>query len=282
MTSKLGYLLTILLLCFCLIGCATIQTTSELREDGTKAGIYPPPPVGFVKQRIAVLPFSDKTKHRNTHAKIGDQALDIATTLLVNTDRFDVVERERLNDLLKEQQLVGIVDPETAAKAGQVLGAQYIFTGAITDFEVKRTKSGFNFGLPPIGNLPPMSIGKDTYTLSIFIAVDARIIDTTTGQVFFANTGEIKREEKASGFAFGIGGAYIDSEGAIKLDETSSGRQLRMALDVIILKMLPKIDRQMPEPKIEQPIQEPKTDQPTQEPKNDQPMGPPKPEPAPK
>lgn len=229
---------------FGLLGCATVQTMSELREDGTKTGIYPPPPTGLIRERIAVLPFKDKTQHRHTHDKIEDQALDIATTLLVKTDRFDVVERERLNDLLAEQNLVGIVDPETAAQAGKVLGADLIFTGAITDFEVKRTKTGIGIGLPSIGRLPNLNLGKETYILSISIAVDARVIDTTTGQIFFSDVGEIKREERASGFQFGLGGYSINTEGAIKLDEVSSGQQLRLALDAIILKMIPKIDRQ--------------------------------------
>ncbi len=240
--KSVGWLVAVIAL-VCFLGCATVQTSSELREDGTNAGRYSPPPEGFVTKRIAVLPFKDKTKHRHTHHKIEDQALDIATTLLFKTDRFEIVERERLDDLLAEQKLVGIVDLETAAQAGKVLGADFIFTGAITDFEVKRTKKGIGIGLPSIGRLPRLKLGKETYILSIFIAIDARIIDTTTSQIFFADTGEIRREEKASGFQFGLGEYSVNTEGAIKLDEVSSGRQLRLALDAIILKMLPKIDQ---------------------------------------
>jgi len=226
-----------------LVGCSSVSTSSELREDGTKVGTYSPPPPGFVKKRIAIIPFKDKTNQKHTNTDLGSQAVDIATTLLVNADRFEVVERERLESLLTEQKLVGIIDPETAAKAGKVLGVDFIFTGAITDFEVEQTKSDNTFGLPAIGRFPGLNIGNDTVTLSIFLAVDARVIKTDTAEIFFAGPGEIRREEKASGFHIGPSGHNSGTKSAIKLDQSAAGRQLRMALDKIIHDLVAKVDK---------------------------------------
>lgn len=226
-------------------GCSTVSTSSELREDGTKVGTYSPPSPGFVKRRIAIIPFKDKTNQRHTNTDLGSQAVDIATTLLVNTDRFEVVERERLDSLLTEQKLVGIVTPQTAAKAGKVLGVDFIFTGAITDFEVERTKSGTSLGLPALGKLPSLNIGNETYVLSIFMAVDARVIKTDTAEIFFAGPGEIRREEKASGFHLGLSEYSVSggAKDAIKLDQSAAGRQLRMALDKIVRDLVFKVDK---------------------------------------
>ena len=223
-------------------GCATTKTSSKFREDGTPVGIYPPPTLGFIKKRIAIIPFKDKTNQKHTNTDLGSQAVDIATTLIVNADRFEVVERERLDAVLKEQKLVGIVDAKTAAEVGKVLGVDLIFTGAITDFEVKRTKTGGRIGIPRIGNLPSFDIKKETHILSILMAIDARIFRTDTAEILFAGTGEIKREEKASGFRLGIDEFEIDTEGAIKLDQSAAGRQLRMAIDQIIRQLVPKVD----------------------------------------
>jgi curli biogenesis system outer membrane secretion channel CsgG len=234
------YWLTII---FLLVGCASVKTSSELREDGTKIGIYQPPPAGFIKKRIAIIPFKDKTNQKHTKSDLGSQSVDIATTLLVNTERFEVIERDRLDALLVEQKLTGIVDEATAAKAGKVLGADYILTGAITDFEVERTQTGTSFGLPRIGKLPSLNIGDETYIISIFMAVDARVIKTETAEIFFAGSGEIRREEKASAFNFGVSGYNVKTKNAIKLDETAAGRQLRMALDKIIGKLVAKADK---------------------------------------
>lgn len=241
MINKISLYLVLFVL-FLLCGCSTVRTSSNYKDDDSKCGIYPPPPANFVKKRIAVIPFSDKTNQKFTKTDLGSQAIDISTTLLVAAERFNVVEREKLDALLTEQKLVGIVDPETAAKAGKILGADLIFTGAITDFEVKRTKQGGHFGLPAIGKLPPIDIGKETEVLTILLAIDGRVIETETAKIIFAGSGEIKREEKAEGWGFGLGGAYAETKNAIKLDQTAAGKQLRFALDNLIRKIIPKID----------------------------------------
>ncbi len=225
-----------------LCGCATVGTESSYQDDDSKCGRYAPPNANFVRKRIAVIPFKDKTNQKYTQTDLGSQAVDICTTLLVATERFDVVERERLDALLDEQKLVGIVDPQTAARAGKILGVDLIFTGAITDFEVKRTKQGGRIGLPQIGKMPAIDIGKETHILSIFLAVDARVIETETAKIIFAGSGEIKREEKAEGWHLGLQGADISTAGAIKLDQTAAGKQLRFAIDNLIHKIIPKVD----------------------------------------
>ena len=101
-------------------GCAATGTNTTYGDDDSKCGIYPPPPANFIRKRIAIIPLKDKTNQQYTKTDLGSQAVDIGITLLLNAERFDVVERERLDALLAEQKLVGIVDPATAAKAGKI------------------------------------------------------------------------------------------------------------------------------------------------------------------
>jgi len=53
------------------------------------------------------------------------------TTDLEKTAMFNIVDRERLNDILLEQDLhsSGLVDPKTAVKVGKLVAAEYILAG---------------------------------------------------------------------------------------------------------------------------------------------------------
>ena len=56
--------------------------------------------------------------------------------------RFSILEREKLDLVMKEQGLsaAGAVDPQTAAKMGKILGVKYILTGAIDKFSINTTR----------------------------------------------------------------------------------------------------------------------------------------------
>jgi TolB-like protein len=57
------------------------------------------------------------------------------TTDLEEIGVFNIVDRERLRDILKEQELQysGLVDPNTAVRVGKLIAARYILTGSFTE-----------------------------------------------------------------------------------------------------------------------------------------------------
>ena len=73
------------------------------------------------KKRIAVLDFEVKAK--NADKKIGTGISEMLIDALVNSDRYIVLERGELDEVMKEQSLgaSGNVTEETAAKSGQLL-----------------------------------------------------------------------------------------------------------------------------------------------------------------
>jgi curli biogenesis system outer membrane secretion channel CsgG len=226
-------------------GCAS---TSTEWGSGEVAGVgsYAPPAPGFQKKRMAVLHFEDKTGGGKKRA---DAAADQMTTLWVKSQRFRMVERERLQDLLKEQQLVGVVNPEQLVKAGQVLGVELLCYGSITDFEIKKTKSetgggilrgvGNIIGAPHVGVL---DIDFKKSQLDFHIGVDVRIVDTTTGEVLFAESADMRRTETASGMGLGLAGMSVSSSGEVEVSNENQGRLLRLSLDTVVKKLLPSID----------------------------------------
>jgi TolB-like protein len=58
-------------------------------------------------------------------------------TGLVETGRFDVIERRLLEKLLEEQKLglTGAIDPGSAAQLGKILGVKTIVSGTVTSLE---------------------------------------------------------------------------------------------------------------------------------------------------
>jgi curli biogenesis system outer membrane secretion channel CsgG len=161
------------------------------------------------KPRVAVLEFVDKSTHTYSWYQVGRAAQDMMVTALVKGDAFRVVDRERLQALMQEKNLSisGDVDPKTAVKVGKLLGVEYIIVGSITEFGV--TNSGAS--APGFGGLPSFSMK----TQRMDAAIDARAINTSTGEIVWADTAKDSSSDK-SVYVGGAGGGSHDGE---KLDK---------------------------------------------------------------
>ena len=133
------------------------ETQAPPQEPSTKSL-----PVRIVEEKtkkvgqrlsVAVLPFESKGDAKT----LGEIVLDKLTTSLVNLQRFNVMERSKLEELLKEQKLgmSGIIDASTAAQVGKNIGVEGIVLGSVS----------FS------GNL---------------VSIDARLIDTASGSILSA------------------------------------------------------------------------------------------------
>ena len=164
---------------------------------------------GSAKPRVAVLEFVDKSSHYYSWYHVGRAAQDMMVTALVKGDAFRVVDRERLQALMQEKNLSlsGDVDPKTAVKVGKMLGVEYLIVGAITEFGV--TNSGAS--VPGYGGLPSFSMK----TQRMDAAIDARAINTSTGEIVWADTAKDSSSDK-SVYVAGAGGGSNDGQ---KLDK---------------------------------------------------------------
>ena len=88
---------------------------------------------GAAKTRVAVIDFEQKGEQEFRGKQVGEIVAEWLITSLVRTGRFDVVERAQLQKILKEQQLgmTGMINQETAAKVGELLGVKLIITGSV-------------------------------------------------------------------------------------------------------------------------------------------------------
>jgi curli biogenesis system outer membrane secretion channel CsgG len=156
------------------------------------------------KPRIAVLEFKNKADNQWWYSGGAAAAQDVFVTELVKSGKFRVVEREQLAALMQEKGLTlsGDVDPSTAVRVGKLLGVNYLLTGAVTEYGV----TGSNVNTPGIGRLPGVSVGKKTFVG----AMNARLIDTSTGEIVWAD--EARGEEKNSKVYVGGFGGGVDDD----------------------------------------------------------------------
>jgi curli biogenesis system outer membrane secretion channel CsgG len=128
------------------------------------------------KTRIAVLRFEDQTQtHWWSPDKLGDAAADVFMTELLKTGTFSVIERARLNDILKEHNLVaqGAVTPQSAVQLGKLLGAQLMVVGSVTEFGTEVHGARFR------------GIGGSVATYRCMI--DVRVINVETSEILYAD-----------------------------------------------------------------------------------------------
>ena len=82
---------------------------------------------------VAVLYFDNNSfgKDRSEYDGLGKGIADLLINDMVANPSMRVVERDRLQSLLQEQDLVRSksIDPQTAVKLGRLLGAAYLITG---------------------------------------------------------------------------------------------------------------------------------------------------------
>jgi curli biogenesis system outer membrane secretion channel CsgG len=209
--SRLSWIPAVLLFT-ALASCAAPQPTARVTSSGGPGmGQAQAIPYDGPRARIAVISFENKAaRGRQTYyaydEKIGDGMADMLTTELFHTNRFIVLERAQLGDVLTEQDLAtsGRIKPGTEATIGQIEGAELLVTGAITEFEPNAGGAGVGvlFGGLPLGF---GGGGKKAH-----IAIDMRVIDAKSSRILAATTVEATATDIGGMGGFVVGGGMTE------------------------------------------------------------------------
>ena len=118
--------------------------------------------------RIGVIDFRDSSGSGLNRAALRALTATIVEELY-KTRCFDIVERERLDEIARRKSLVlqGLLPPSQAADIGQEIEAKALVTGVITAWRVER--------VPTMGN--------DKMTGQV--ALDVHVADAQTGKELF-------------------------------------------------------------------------------------------------
>jgi curli biogenesis system outer membrane secretion channel CsgG len=176
------------------------------------AAIKPGPPNGTGSaaattepqiKRVAVLDFDYGTVQSyvssiyGSNQDVGKGITDMLVEKLVKDGKYSVIERKTLDKILAEQNFSNSdrANPATAAKIGQLLGVDAVIMGSVTKFgRDDKSKAIGGAGLSAHG----FGIGgiKRNEAKAV-CAISARLVDTRTGEILAAVTGE--GESKRSG-----------------------------------------------------------------------------------
>jgi len=224
MTNRIIRIFALSLVALFLAGCVAAGGKSNVKAE--QEIVYPP--YDGPKKRIAVLEFENKVNNRwwDRSWNIEDRLTEMVITELMKTNRFMVVERGSLNEVLSEQDLgaSGRVRQETAARIGEVLGAQVLVKGAITEFIEKESGGA--------GGIMISGIGIGGKTSTGHVAMDMRLIDSTTGQILQSERAEGKISSSGiGGIAFFSGVAF----GGSSYKKTALGKATRAAVSDAVM-----------------------------------------------
>jgi curli biogenesis system outer membrane secretion channel CsgG len=151
------------------------------------------------KPRVAVLEFGTKAVAADW-SRAGEAAQVIFIAELVKSGRFSVIDRERLESLMREKglSLSGDTDLVAAIHASKLLGVEYILFGHVTEFEL--TEQGAH---------GTVGVAFDVTLREAVAALDCRLVATSTGTVIWADSAR-KKESNVRVEVQGVGGGVDD------------------------------------------------------------------------
>src|SRR5436853_120541 len=184
------------------------------------------------KKRVAVMDFDYGTVQSAVSAiwgsnqDVGKGIADLLVQKLVQDGKYSVIERKALDKILAEQNFGNSnrADSSTAAKIGKMLGVDAIIIGSITQFgrDDKSTGlGGAGWGRGPFG-----IGGVKVKEAKAICNISARMVDTTTGEILAAVTGEGHSTRSGTSLIGGGGGGGGGGVGAFDMSSSNFGQTI--------------------------------------------------------
>lgn len=176
---------------------------------------------GGDRPSIGVAEFRNESGAGWWRGGVGWELSGMLSNELSSLGSFRVVERANLGAVLQEQDLAasGRVRQGTGAATGEVTGAQYLVMGTVTAYEENTQSTG--------GGVSFRGISVGGRREEAYLAVDLRVIDTTTGEVAYSRT----VEGRTSGGGVSLGVSRGGFGGALASQRnTPAGKAIRAAL----------------------------------------------------
>ena len=213
----------------------TVSTTQQ-SIDQAQLEAYNGP-----KARVAVSQFNDKTAKGGGGGygfqwyspQIGNGMADMLSDALLQSNRFIVLDRQAIGDVIREQDFGGSgrVRKDTAAAIGEIEGADLLVKGSVTEFEPGSAGAGGGIGMGGFG-WPGAVIGGVLGGLrQSHVAMIIQVVDAKTSRLLFSTTVEGKANDFNIGGALaGFGGHFIGGAGLGTFQKTPVEKAIRVAI----------------------------------------------------
>lgn len=217
-----------------LIGVIFLVPPGEaLAKKKAKTVVEELPPLKGPKKTIAVMDFENKAGAA-AEWNIGTGMAEMLTTALVNSERFVVVERQAITDVITEQDFAasGRTAESSAAAFGKILNTQIMVRGAVTEFAHRESGGGAAF------NIKGFDVGLSG--ANAHVAVNIRLYDTTTGEVIDSVRCEGKAASTGVDFAYSRCDWGIGTSG---FQNTPLGKATQQAINKAVKFIIEKMDK---------------------------------------
>jgi len=218
-------------------GCATSgsgtgASPAQQRRVARLRALAQLPPYYGPKKLVAVMDFQNKSNYKGK-MELGTGMADSLTDAIVRSERFIVVERQQIRDVLKEQDFAqtGRTVEASAPKIGRVLNTQAMIFGSVVDFsETQQQNQGFGY--------QGISLSFAHAEAKVTIAI--RLVDSATGQVLDSEQVHGKAEKNAMGIA------YTEKDfnfGTSAFAKTPLGQATQEAIDKAVLFICQRMEK---------------------------------------
>jgi len=177
------------------IACSSTKTVTKV-EDAETPRSYASEKYLGPRKKLAITKFENLT--RFGQRRLGENISTVLSTELAKTERFVLLERERVDQILDQVKLSQSGLTEGALEQIQLLDADFIITGAVTHYAVSTTGSS--------------NVFTQSKTQKAEVAADVRIINVRTGEIILSESGKGEAEKKFSKvLGMGESGGYDES-----------------------------------------------------------------------
>ncbi len=222
-------------------GQPTAKTVSATEQSIGQAQLEP---YNGPKARVAVSRFTDQSGKGKGIAvgypgfgwytpQIGNGMADMLSDALLQSNRFIVLDRQAIQDVLQEQDLAaaGRVSRETGAALGQVEGADLLIKGSVSEFEPGSAGANAGAFLGGFGWTGAAIGGLLGGLRQSHVAIIIQVVDAKTSRILFSTTVEGKANDFDIGGALaGIGGGFLGGAGLGTWQKTPVEKAIRIAI----------------------------------------------------
>ena len=211
--------------------CPGVGNSAEKRtdDDAQETGPRTYPAYGGPRHVVAVLPFANRVQNIYGGYEIGEGLSEMLITELMRTERFQLIERELIGNIVQEQELAmtGLTNSEVGPQAGQLSGAQFMIRGAVTEFNDQAGGGGVK--------LSYSKAEAGTKSSKAYVGIDVRLVDNATGQIYASYNAHAEAVSRGLSLAAAISEFGEDFKfGASHFNNTPIGKATREALGDIV------------------------------------------------
>jgi curli biogenesis system outer membrane secretion channel CsgG len=231
--------LAIVTLSAALIGCSTPapQAAALLVPGHYPPSAEPTPRLKVALPDVAVGYAQGAAPDVDLMAVASDELL----SLLQSSNRFDLTERQRLRQVLTEQNSLDMIQPGRLAKPGVIRGIDMVLLGQINDLSIKKQEGPDTLSVT--GLMQKTHIEKVIPHLAIDANVSLALVDVKTGAADVARSDRFHLIATPQELGLKLTSDQLNEVSEVRLSPEDTHTVLRYILDQPLRPMLPRIDR---------------------------------------